>query len=289
MEYMCRLFDTVILSTWDEDKGKLPAQNYEVIYNKKPSNPGFSNRNYQRFSTSQGLKLAESLGCTHILKWRTDMLPTKLDIGKLLEWSSCKVPAGADSRIVMSAFRNLTVDPDCFSSFPDLFAFGSAKMMKILWDDYGFDYSKPFNLPPDMIDEYKIEVNNDEIWMNGGNYTDCYDAHVELYAHFKYRMQRQLNKKLSHFSIAKDVLYLINHKRLGICWFGPKEGFRSITQALQHPWWTEMTWKMGKPFVNEPGYPEKFWWQKIKRKITPYIVKSEIAKEESWYKEHLNG
>jgi hypothetical protein len=276
-----RHFDLVILSTWIGEEHKIPKGSFEVILNKKPDNPGFTNRNYQRLSTAAGLKCAEIAGCTHVLKWRTDMLPTKLDLNQLLQWSRYKVPQNVSSRIVTCAFRNLSVEPDYFSSMPDLFAFADMETMKLLWSDDGFDFSKSMNVPTDMINKCGTE------WMNDKNAFSIFCVESELYANFKNRLQTKTGHYLAHREIAKDYLYLINHERLGICWFAPDSGFRSILQALQHPWWTEHIWLTGEPTVNGIGYPEKSLQQKVKRIITPYVIRVRIAEQKRWYKYYL--
>ena len=276
-----RHFDLVILSTWIGEEHKIPEGSFEVILNKKPENPGFSNRNYQRLSTDAGLKCAEMSGCTHVLKWRTDMLPTMLDLNQLLQLSNYKVPQDVSSRIVTCAFRNLSVEPDYFSSMPDLFAFAGIEMMKLLWSADGFDFSKSMNVPIDMITKCGTE------WMNDNNAFSIFCTESELYANFKNRLQIKTDRYLTHSTIAKEYLYLINHERLGICWIAPDGGFRSILQALQHPWWTEHTWLTGEPVMNEIGYPEKSLSQKVKRIITPYVIRVGIAKQKWWYKQYL--
>ncbi len=273
---LMRHFDQVILSTWSEDALKIPKGKFEVILNQKPENPGFTNRNYQRVSTAAGLKCAEELGCTHVLKWRTDMLPTKLDVDKLLEWSDFQVPKGVSSRIVTCAFRNLSVIPDYFSSIPDLFAFADIEMMKLLWGTENFDFNKSFNAPQEMYDDCGFE------WVSDPNISGLFCAESELYATFKARLERKLHSKLNHIEIASKYMYLINHDRLGICWFGPNGGFRSITQALQFPWWTERTWKTCKPKIIEMGYPETYLWQKLKRRLTPWVIKENIQMQKKW-------
>lgn len=276
-----RHFDLVILSTWIGEEHKIPKGSFEVILNKKPENPGFTNRNYQRLSTDASLKYAETAGCTHVLKWRTDMLPIKLDLNHLLQWSGYKVPQGVSSRIVTCAFRNLSVEPDYFSSIPDLFAFADIEMMKLLWSADGFDFSQNMNVPIGMINECGTE------WMSKSDAFRIFCAESELYANFRSRLQKVADRHLCHSEIAKNYMYLINHEKLGICWFAADGGFRSILQALQHPWWTEHTWRIGEPTVNGIGYPEKSCWQKVKKKITPYVIRVSIAKQKWWYKQYL--
>ncbi len=271
----------VILSTWEDEKDKLVPGDYEVIYNKKPINPGYSNRNYQRISTYAGVKAAEGLSCTHVLKWRTDMLPTKLDINVLLRWADYKVPDGLSSRLVTCAFRNLTVKDDYFSSIPDLFHFSDIDTIKMLWNTDGFDFSKNYNMPEEM--------NRDcgNILDGVDNIEGVFCSESELYAHFKCRLQEKLKIRLNHEYIAKNIMYLFNHNRLGIIWFSNNGSYRSIDQALQHPWWSECTWRYFHPYLCDVGYKEDRFKQKILRAITPYIIRGSVKKQKKWYEEYL--
>ena len=272
-------FDRVILSTWDDEpQDRIPRGDFEVVLNRKPLVPGYSHRNFQRFGTASGLRRAEELGATHVLKWRTDMLPTKMDVQQLLQWSNYDVPPGFDSRLVTCAFRNLTVNQDWFSTIPDLFAFADIRLMKLLWGDELFDYSQNMNIPDDMAKEYGVK------WCERPDALGLFCPESELYAIFKDRLQKRLRRKLTHFEIAKHHMRLINHRSLGICWFGERGKFRSIVQALQHPWWSEWTWKIGKPDYVESGYQETSWLQKFRRKhVTRIVIKYELYRQRKWY------
>jgi hypothetical protein len=279
LECLARHFDRVILSTWDDEHpDKIHKENFEVVLNRKPLAPGYSHRNFQRLSTAAGLRRAKELGATHVLKWRTDMLPTKLDVQQLLKWSAYEVPHGFDSRLVTCAFRNLTVKQDWFSTIPDYFAFADIHLMKLLWDDESFDYSRKMNIPVEMENEYGID------WCERPDALGLFCPEAELYAIFKSRLQKHLRRPLTHLEIAKHHMRLINHRRLGICWFGEHGKFRSITQALQHPWWSEWTWRYGKPVYVESGYPETSWLQKFKRKhVTRAVIRYESYRQSKWY------
>lgn len=276
---LTRHFDQVILSTWDDEPiEKIPNGNIDIVLNKKPLCAGYSNRNYQRLSTATGLRRAEELGATHVLKWRTDMLPTKLDVPQLLEWATFQVPLGFDSRLVTCAFRNLTVRQDWFSTIPDLFAFADIHLMKLLWDDSSFDYTQDMNVPEAMTGE--IGQN----WIQRSDAAGLYCAEAELYAIFKSRIQKQLNRQLTHPELATQYMRLFNHRNLGVCWFGEPGKFRSIPQALQHPWWTESTWRGEAPTCSELGYPESSWLQKFRRKyVTPTVISYELFRQQQWF------
>lgn len=280
LAYLARHFDRVILSTWDdENPDRIPKGDFDVVLNKKPPAPGYSHRNYQRLSTAAGLRRAEELGATHVLKWRTDMLPTRLNVQRLLRWSTYEVPQGLESRLVTCAFRNLTVKNDWFSSIPDLFAFADLRLMKLLWGDETFDFSQNMNIPDAMAKECESR------WFERPDVARLYCAETELYAIFKNRLQTFLNKELTHFEIAKHYMRLVNHRRLGICWFGEHGEFRSITQALQHPWWTEWIWQYGNPVCVEPGYIETSWLQPIMRKyVSPIAIQYELYRQKCWHR-----
>lgn len=66
----------IILSTWNtEDSSTLEAiklLEIEIILNKKPIFSGIANVNFQIASTSSGIIKANELGCTYVLKTRTD-------------------------------------------------------------------------------------------------------------------------------------------------------------------------------------------------------------------------
>ncbi len=262
-------FDLVVISTWEDDVQKFPKGEYKIIGVKKPENFGITNRNLQRLGVSEGLRVARAEGCNYVLKWRTDLLPTKLDVNQLIQLATTNIPNGVDSRIVTCAFRNLSVKPDEYSSIPDLFAFGSIKMMSMLWDDEGFDYTQSLNIPALMRKKYsKTDIEA----INGVDY--C--AETEVYAFFKYRLQALLSKDLTHREIAENYLSLIDDKQLGILWFGRDKGFRSIKQAYHIPWWRMKNGKAFQPAVIVPGYEVKGLLPSLKRKLGPILVKKNI-------------
>ena len=276
-------FDIVIVSTWEDEVAKIPAGDFIKIFNQKPKFTGYSHRNYQRYSTARGLEKAKELGCEYVMKWRTDMLPTKLDINQLIEWANYSVPNGVSSRIATCAFRNLTVYEDWFSSMPDLFAFGHIDMMELLWGDNGFDYTKMMNPPQQML------IDEGEGWMSRDDVSGYWCAESELYAIFKDRLQKKLGIKLSHEQIAKNYMRLFDHDRLGIVWFGENGKFRPIFQAWQHPWWSESAW-MGEKQIKYAikGYKLSDFKSYIKSKFGLFVRYIEIKKQKKYLKEYLN-
>jgi hypothetical protein len=283
LEFLVEKFDCVIFSTWEgEDLGSLSLDRVQVVLSVKPVHPGVTHRNYQRRSTAAGLLRARSLGATHVLKWRTDMLPTLLDVEQLLRWSAFELPTGFQSRLVTCAFRNLSVEPDWFSSVPDLFGFADIDRMFDLWGDESFDYAAPMNVPAAMLTDCGDE------WLERADAGGLYCAESELYALFKSRLQTRVGAELTHPRIAFEHMRLIDHKRLGICWFDQQGGFRCISQALQHPWWTEDTWKSGHPTAVAWGYPEKGLLAKWRRKyLSPRVIRAELELQVRWFRDYL--
>lgn len=259
-------FDVTILSTWVDDKHKAPHGDYSLVLSHKPLEFGLSNRNLQRLSTAKGIQAAKHAGCDYVLKWRTDMLPTRIDLNILLSWANFEIPKGMKSRLVMPAFRNLSVEPDWFSSIPDLFAFGHIDDMSMLWGGLDFDYSLSMNLPNEMLDDLN------ETSLNFNSMKDLYCSESELYAIYKSRVQKKLGVELNHSVIASKYFRLINYHRLGIYWFGRERGFRSIGQAWEHPWWTESTWHNVNPKIVSCGYAVNGLSANVRRVLSPFMA-----------------
>jgi hypothetical protein len=271
---MCPLFDLVILSTWLGQEDVIPDGKFLLLQSEKPQVPGLTNRNLQRLLTAKGIHLARNLECDYVLKWRSDMLPSKLNVNDLLCWTNFDVPSGMRSRIAMPAFRNLSVEPDWFSSIPDMFAFGHISDMEMLWGDKGFNYALDLNVPEEMLSELSGKFSN---------LSSLYCPESELYAIFKDRLQKKIGKKLTHHQIAADYFRLFDHGRLGIFWFGRERGFRAIAQAQEHRWWTEKNWLKRNAIVNFPGYPVKGAYQNLQKFISPFMVKlDEFRQSIAW-------
>jgi hypothetical protein len=281
LKEMQRHFDVIILSTWKGEEDKIPDGDFIVLLNEVTKLEGFSHRNYQRYSTAQGIEKAKEMGCEYVLKWRTDMLPTRLNITDLTNWANAKKPREFKSRIVTCAFRNLSVEEDWFSTIPDYFAFGHIEIMELLWGDNGIDYNKNMNMPVSMIDRY------DAHWQGGDNASTIYSPEAELYANFKDRLQSKLNIKLSHETIVKGYMRVIDHNRLGVVWFSSGGGYRSISQAWEYPWWSEKIW-LGKEKVVyiSKEYRIKSFQQRVLRLLSPLLVKVNIFKQKLLFREY---
>lgn len=266
--------DVVVVSVWKDDEMRLPAGNYERILNDLPKARGVTNRNLQRYSTARGIERLSELGCTHVLKWRTDLLPTTLDVARLLRLSSRDTGNALGGRIVTGAFRHLSVDPDWFSSFPDLYSFSSIEAARLLWGDDEFDYSAQYNMPERMRTALSIGPGADaeSFSFQGAGYSlrgiYAYDAHTEFYALFKDHLERRLGRTLDHRAIVENFFSLLPDDALGICWHDPKHPllFRPIRQGYHLDWWTADSKppkvysfeSMQKPFA--PGLLGKIYW-----------------------------
>ena len=269
-------FDLVILSTWQECEDNIPRGDFIPLLNKKPSSGGLSNRNYQRLTTAKGIKAAKDAGCEYVLKCRTDMLISKFDPNTFIDWANSDHPREARSRLVMPAFRNLSVQPDWFSSIPDIFSFGRLEEMELLWGDEGFDYASDMNFPEQMIREL-----GDLRFQ--GKLPDVYCPESELYAIYKSRLQIRAGEKLSHPMVAKNYLRLVDHQKLGIFWFSNLGGFRSVGQAWEHPWWTERIWRDGGEVTVPIGFDALDFSSQLRRlasKVKVFLEK--IGQIISW-------
>jgi hypothetical protein len=272
-------FDVVIVSTWEDEKESINDGEFVMMFNPKPQVAGYSHRNYQRYSTARGIEKAKELECDYVLKWRTDMLPTKIDVSQLIEWANYDVPHGMSSRIVTCAFRNLTVHEDWYSSIPDLFAFGHVETMELLWGDEGFDYTKTMNPPAQML------MDEGEEWLSEKNVGGIWCAETELYTIFKDRLQKKLGIKLSHEFIAKKYMRLFDYDKLGIIWFGDNRKLRPIFQAWQLPWWSESNW-MGEKQIKyaTKGYKVQNHISFFREKFNWLIKLKELYAQSKYYK-----
>lgn len=274
-------FSLVIVSCWESDPDLVPRDNLIQLKNTTPTKRGFQNRNLQRFSTARGIELAKKLGVDYALKWRSDFLPTKFDLNIFID----KCENG--NKIVFPAFRNLSVCPDFFSSFPDYFAFGSIKMLELLWGDQDHDYSKDYNLPKKIKDDVKI-INN-KVFYQEKDYSYAYDPHVELYALFKDKIFETTSVIYSHPDIIFEFFNPINHKDLKICWFSSNSSYRSITQAIMFPWWTTHSYNTGSVKYASPGYEIHPFKHFIGKLISRFIVQYNIYQQFLWYHFYLKN
>lgn len=280
LEHVPKLFNYTILSTW-VTHNRIPKGNYDLACNQKPIAAGFSNRNYQRYTTARGLEAAKAAGCNYVLKWRTDLLPTKLSTKVLLEWAQFSPPKDIKSRIVIPAFRNLSVEPDCLSSMPDLFAFGHIDEMEKLWGDKDFDYSKDFNLPAHERDILGHDL------LKSMEFAGLYPPESELYTLYRDRLNASSSNQATHKTIAENYFRLINYLDLGILWFGPQQGFRPIGTAWEHPWWTEKQWLKKNAKVQPYGYPFSGLNDKIRRKISRHKVRRELSEQQKIWEQYF--
>ena len=79
LDFYIRRFDTVIFSTWERSniinfKKYKNYKNLFIIRNKMPNNKCNTNRFLQRLSTYKGMEYAKKIGCSHVLKNRSDMI-----------------------------------------------------------------------------------------------------------------------------------------------------------------------------------------------------------------------
>ena len=303
LQEMVKHFPKVILSTWKGEEHKAPRGNYEMVLNDKPENPGITHRNFQRLSTVNGIKAADTYNPEYLLKWRTDLLPTRFDLPFLIKCTNWNVPNDVNSRLVMTAFRTMAFENDWFSSFQDLYAFGGVEEMKMLWNDDEFDYNKNFNIPRLMIEELHPEFDDKHLIVDGVEMLykrmlslGIYDAHTELYAFYKDNLINHLERKVDHLEICKKYLYLIDKDHLKVCWFRNEEpknwkdkiysrGFRSILQSFEMSWNNQHDWKNENFQIysfNKLNEDKK----RFKRRLNPILLGVEFFLQNVWFKNY---
>jgi hypothetical protein len=211
------------------------------------------------------------------------MLPTRMAVNQLMEWAHFLPPENTSSRIVVPAFRNISIDPDTFSTMPDLFSFGHIHEMEKLWGDDGFNYTQSFNMSSQ--DREALEPK----FLDSPDLADLYCAEAEVYALYRSKLAENCNRPLRHKSVAEKYLRLIDHRQLDILWFGAQSGFRSLGQAWEHPWWTENQWARHSAKVYPYGYQSNGIFSRLKKKISKYKIQQELAAQENiWASQFQN-
>jgi hypothetical protein len=272
-------FDHLVLSTWEDNADRVPDGNFDVLLNPYPAHKGFTHRNYQRAGTDAGIRHARDAGCTHILKWRTDMLPTRLDPERLVSLASADPPDGFGSRLVTCAHGTLTAVPDWFSRIPDFFTFGAADIMVAFWGAEGLDLTRSMNPPPPMVKACEPRWPGEDEQRTLTEF--CPES--ELYAVFKHRLQLSTGHSMDHPEIVRRYFHLVEHEELRICWFAPAGGFRPFRSTLRYPWWTARTQRDGVPIPLPMGYPMKYRRQRFGKKITHAVKERDVAMQAQWH------
>lgn len=276
-------FDLVIWSTWeDQFFVDINIENLVIIRNQYPLNYGFGNRNLQRYSLNAGLKVAMEMKCTHILKWRTDLLIYNFNFKTLLNQFEEKVYLQKNRILFFTSYwRMLTVSPDWFSSFPDLIMFSRTEWMDLMWSDEGFNYNLGYNFPVDMVKELGLNyIQKDSFEYNGKSFAVPlnYDTHSELYAWFKFRIQNVFNSEFNHEKIVKNFFFLMNLEDMNVLWFhnSKKIQFRPLSNSYQFPWWNNKVFngtlnvnvmKIGWGNIPQTKYDKIYNWIFIKLNI----------------------
>lgn len=235
--------DLVIYSTWQDvvTKQILPDSQTHIIKSKYPLNPGGTNRNYQRFSTIKGLKLAKKLKCTHVLKIRSDMVMAYF-YPRIWIFMLEKI----NKKFISTPYRCATSKPDFLSSICDYFNFGKVDDMLELWRIDNLKLDKEYQLPS-YINKSELDFT-----LNTSNY--C--AESELYALFtESNICRKLDLK-DHLKIIRKFFILIPISLLGIVWFENKNSFRTIFPGSEHPWWNIYNYYF-PPIYFYPNYKYK--------------------------------
>lgn len=127
----------IILSVWDDENAEFLSTEERkgtiVVRNVKPESGGFINLNYQLVSTLGGIKKAQELGCTHILKSRTDNRIYQSGFLEFLYSLLKQFPVNCSNQTE----RIIGVDINTHKygiGISDLFQFGHINDMLKMWD-----------------------------------------------------------------------------------------------------------------------------------------------------------
>jgi hypothetical protein len=147
--------NNIIFSTWKGDENKY-NENDIVIFNDIPTISGPKNFNYQKISTYNGLLKAKELGYTHVLKIRSDYLPTNAnEFIKLLDFNKLNFLMWDYTTYLWTKY------PTFNGYFDDHFSFGKVDDMITLWDiPFNFCDSPETMLTWNYINKLKdVDVN----------------------------------------------------------------------------------------------------------------------------------
>jgi len=178
----------VVLSTWvGEDLSEFTGNvnsNFRIIQSTKPEFAGPSNINMQIVTSRAGIELLENLGCSYILKTRTDVFLTNANFLNYLTWAKSK---GKSHAIVFSSFNSFLFR---LFSVSDQVMFGKTD-----------DISKFWNL--NLVNrENSIIV--PEIYLFG-EYLKTFGFHPE-------------ENLTSYLSALADYAVIADHEQLGQIW-----------------------------------------------------------------------
>jgi hypothetical protein len=189
-EFYKRIYPQVqiVVSTWESENTdsfvELEDDHFSVIKTVKPISPGPSNINLQITSTINGVNLLLELGCTHILKTRTDVLLGNFSFLNYMIWMHSK---GKKNAVVFSSFNSFLFR---FFSPSDQVMFGEASDISRFWS---------INLVPE---NQKIDFPEKHLFKNyleSSGYETC--------------------DEFSNYLIAlRDYTVIADHEQLGQIW-----------------------------------------------------------------------
>ncbi len=178
----------IVVSTWDDEdissfKG-LRGPNFHIIQSRKPEFAGPSNINLQIVSSRAGIEYLEKLGCTHLLKTRTDIFLANAQFLNYLIWAKGK---GESNAIVFSSFNSFLFR---LFSVSDQVMFGNTR---------------------DIADFWKLNLVRPE--------TSISIPEVHLFREYlksqKFKPEENLN---SYLSALEEFAVIADHEQLGQIW-----------------------------------------------------------------------
>lgn len=258
IEFFSSRCEVVLFSGWQTDEHLIGVKNNcKVVINKLPANNGFQNRNLQRISTYAGLKKLLDMGCTHGLKWRSDIIPRNINFPLLLREVNADPRPPFMSRLVMSSFRVIAINADWLSTLPDLYMFGRLDHMLCMWGCENLSMESSHNMPELMRVEMPASSEDAKVFLEY-----MYNPHAELYAIYKDRLLSRLRiLNISAKKIFSEQLFLDNYLRYRFDWFGQDGKKRSVQKSDFPPIIKPFQLKGGLLKISKiPIYDLRIWY-----------------------------
>jgi hypothetical protein len=182
----------ILFSTWIGQEDKYTAED-NVIYNPIPTTTGPANFNYQLTSTQNGLLKAKELGYKHVLKIRSDMIPTNAkNFVSLLD----------ESKLNFLCWHASPVYPSCNGYLVDYLMSGAIDDMIQLWD-----IPNIFCVVPEVMLTWQyinackqidiryfineLHNENDLWWIKNNTYLSSYKQGINTSVHSTYNTDTQ--------------------------------------------------------------------------------------------------
>lgn len=172
----------ILYSTWkgQEYKGK-NLKNINVIYNDLPKEGGNRNLIFQQNSTLLGIKKGIEMGFEYCIKWRSDMIPTNIDLLiKDIDFNKLNILFRVNYINYYFQFIRKKTNYYC-----DYIQMGNIKDLYTIWDFDNYNCAFPEEIISKNINKIfnkssiefigrKLDYKNDIYWLKRNLYLSSY-------------------------------------------------------------------------------------------------------------------